>query len=152
MNNTAEGTVHVVLPAIIDIEIIDITDFVSKPDSPYLSIDLANSGERSLQAQMNITDWDNNWNLVEQHYYFMKIVLFDRDKHEIELTNNLKFGVDLNKEYFEVKQINRIGSEMIVRAIKPTPDELIMKVNGRLEEISSKKNYRFPIDKDKITA
>jgi hypothetical protein len=50
----------------------------------------------------------------------MKVFLFDRDKNSIHLTENLIFSSFIDNEYFDIIKINKINSEFIVRAKKPT--------------------------------
>lgn len=69
---------------------------------------------------MNISSWDNNWILVEGHYYLLKVFLFDRDKNSIFLTENCIFKNHIDHEHFDVIKSNKIHSEFIVRAKKTT--------------------------------
>jgi hypothetical protein len=110
-NNTADGSVKIVFPHLLDIEIVDVTQEMLN-DKIVLTDDFT----RSFTEQMGIKDWDNNWILVEGNYYLMKVFLFDRDKQPIHLTENLIFNNILDKNHFDIVRLNKINSEFIVRA------------------------------------
>lgn len=72
------------------------------------------------RQQLDVTEWDHNWVLVQDHYYLLSIYIYDKDKNPIQLTDNLVFQNLINDEYFEVIKINKIKSEFILKAKKPT--------------------------------
>lgn len=91
--------------------------------------------------QLNITEWDNNWILIRDHYYLVKLFLFDRDKNPIQLTVNLVFKNIFDPEFFDVIKINKISSEVIVRAKQVTPKNHKTLLTSILEEIKSESPY-----------
>lgn len=110
-NNTAEGSVKVVAPHLLDLDIVDVT-----PQMLDARTLLKDSFLIPYYKQLNITEWDNNWILIRDHYYLVKLFLFDRDKNPIQLTENLVFKNIFDPEYFDIIKINKISSEVIVRA------------------------------------
>jgi hypothetical protein len=58
--------------------------------------------------------------MVEGHFYFIKIFVFDKDKNPIHLTANLVFEHTINTEYFDIIKKNSIESEVILYAKKTT--------------------------------
>ncbi len=57
---------------------------------------------------------------MQDHYYLFKINLYDSDKHMIHMTDNVVLSNIINPEYFDVIKSNKISSEIIVKAKKPT--------------------------------
>ena len=110
-NNTAEGSVKVVAPHLLDLDIVDVT-----PQMLDARTLLKDSFLIPYYKQLNITEWDNNWILIRDHYYLVKLFLFDRDKNPIQLTENLVFKNIFDPEYFDIIKINKISSEVVVRA------------------------------------
>jgi hypothetical protein len=58
--------------------------------------------------------------MVENHYYLLKVYLYDKDKNLIHMTDNLVIKNILDSQYFEVVKTNKISSELIVKAKKAT--------------------------------
>lgn len=114
-SNTAESSVRVVFPSLLDIDIADVTDQLHKYKN--LLIDDLNN---PFTEQLGVKSWDNNWVLIEDHYYLIKLFLFDKDKNNIFLTDNTVFKSEYLTEYFELVKENKIKSEYIVRAKKET--------------------------------
>jgi len=110
-NNTADGSVKIVFPHLLDIEIVDVTQEMLNE-----KIVITDDFTRSFTEQLGIRDWDNNWILVEGNFYLMKVFLFDRDKQPIHLTENLVFNNILDRTHFDIVRLNKINSEFIVRA------------------------------------
>ena len=60
----------------------------------------------------------------------MKVFLFDRDKHPIQLTENLVFNNILDRNHFDIIKLNKINSEFVVKAKKATQkDEKLLVVS-----------------------
>jgi hypothetical protein len=114
-NNTADASVRVVVPFLLDIEIADVT-----PQMLASSSILVDDPKRSFQDQLGVSEWDSNWILVEGNYYYMKIFVFDRDKNQILLSDNLLFNNAIDLTHFELVKVNKIKSEFVVRAKKAT--------------------------------
>jgi len=114
-NNTAEGSVKIVTPSLLDVDIVDVSQQMLDAKT-FLIDDMT----KSYTEQLGVTEWDSNWILVEGNYYLIKIFLFDRDKHPIQLTDNLVFNNIIDPSHFEVVKINKIKSEFIVKAKKAT--------------------------------
>jgi hypothetical protein len=77
-NNTAEGSVKVVYPFILDLEIVDVTEQMGNQKT-LLVDDL----KKSYYEQLGLKEWDSNWVLVEGHTYYIKIFVYDKDKNPI---------------------------------------------------------------------
>ena len=77
-NNTAESSIRVAFTQLIDVEISDVTRQLV--EEKLLLVDAA---QKSFQDQLSISEWDNNWILVQDHYYLFKVNLYDADKHLI---------------------------------------------------------------------
>ena len=75
--------------------------------------------------------------LVEGNYYLMNIFLFDRDKHPIQLTDNLIFNSIIDLNHFEVVKMNKIKAEFIVKAKKATAKDQKLLHTSILSEIKS---------------
>ena len=58
--------------------------------------------------------------MVENHYYLLKVYLYDKDKNLIQMTDNLVIKNLLDSQYFEVVKTNKISSELIIKAKKAT--------------------------------
>lgn len=141
-NNTADGSVKIVHPALLDVEIVDVTSHML--DASTLLVDDLNN---PYTTQLGIKDWDSNWILIEGNYYLMKIFLFDRDKHPIHLTDNLVFNNILDSAHFEIIKHNSIKSEFIVRARRATEKDQKLLVLSILQEIKSvTPYYTYAID------
>ncbi len=115
-NNTAESSIVVAFPQLIDVEISDITKQLVED-----KVLLVDASQKSFQDQLSINAWDNNWILVQEHYYLFKVNLYDGDKHMIHLTDNIVIKNAIDSDYFEIIKVNKINSEIIVKAKKPTP-------------------------------
>jgi hypothetical protein len=139
-NNTADGSVKIVHPALLDIEIQDVTEQMLVQTTllnPELSF--------ADQLKIDTKSWESNWILVEEHIYLLKVFIFDRDKMMIELTENLIFSNFINPEYFQILKTNKISSEIIVRATKATKEKILL--SSTLKEIVSQSPYySYPIE------
>jgi len=129
-NNTAEGSIEIVTPFRLDIEIADLSGKTER-------VTTLNEKRNDWHEHLQVEEWDNNWMLVQGHVYYLKIFLFDKAHNNIKLTENLRFKTSIPLEYFEVIKVNHINSEMVVRAVLPTPgnDKIILK--SHLDEIIS---------------
>jgi len=67
-----------------------------------------------------VTEWDSNWILVEDHYYLMKVTLYDKDKHPIFMTPNVVLKNVFDNEFFEIVKSSKLNSELILRTKKST--------------------------------
>jgi len=139
-NNTADGSVKIVHPDLLDIEIQDVTEQMLVQTTllnPELSF--------ADQLKIDTKSWESNWILVEEHIYLLKVFIFDRDKMMIELTENLIFSNFINPEYFQILKTNKISSEIIVRATKATKEKILL--SSTLKEIVSQSPYySYPIE------
>lgn len=115
-NNTAESSIVVAFPQLIDVEISDITKQLVED-----KVLLVDASQKSFQDQLSINAWDNNWILVQEHYYLFKVNLYDGDKHMIHLTDNIVIKNAIDSDYFDIIKVNKINSEIILKAKKPTP-------------------------------
>ena len=66
--------------------------------------------------------------------------IFDKDGHQITLTDNLRFNsLNLDDRYFSVVKKNDIGSELVIYAKKiAEPIKKINSVHGLSQILSSK--------------
>lgn len=44
---------------------------------------------QSFSSVLNLTNFDNNWVLVKEHYYLLRATLLDIDNHHIHMTDNV---------------------------------------------------------------
>ena len=85
--------------------------------------------------------------MVENHYYLLKIYLYDKDKNLIQMTDNLIFKNILDSQYFEVVKTNKIRSELVIRAIKPTLKNQKVVYTSVLESIKSESSkYQYQVE------
>ena len=58
--------------------------------------------------------------LIEEHYYQIKLYLYDKEGHPITLTDNLRFKTLnlVDSEFIEVIKQNAIGSEVVIKTKK----------------------------------
>ena len=63
---------------------------------------VSEASQKSFKDQLSISEWDNNWILVKNHYYLFNVNLFDADKHMIHMTDNIVIKNLLDSEYFEI--------------------------------------------------
>jgi hypothetical protein len=131
-NNTADSSIRVVFPSIVEVQISDISQQLI--DDKLLVVE---SPDVSYQGQLNVSVWDNNWILVKGHYYLVKAFIYDRDKNFITMTDNIMISNSIDPEYFEVVQSNKINSEVIVRAKKETPRNHKISFTSVLQSIKS---------------
>ena len=81
--------------------------------------------------------WENNWILVESHFYLLKVYLYDRDKNQIQISNNMVFSNIFDTEYFEVIKISKVKNEIVVKARKPTIKNQRITFTSVLDSIKS---------------
>ena len=66
----------------------------------------------SVEPEMDLQD---NHILIEEHFYMLKMHLYDKDNHKITLTDNLRFkSLELEGMWIRVDRINSIGSEVVI--------------------------------------
>lgn len=58
--------------------------------------------------------------MVQGHYYLLKVYLYDGDKHQIHMTDNVAIKNLIDSEYFEIVKTNKINSEVVIKAKKPS--------------------------------
>lgn len=60
-----------------------------------------------------MSEWDDQWVLVEQHYYLVKAFVYDENGVRIHVGDNVQFESKIG-EGLEAVQVNKIGSESII--------------------------------------
>ena len=60
--------------------------------------------------------WQDNWVLVRERYYLIKVYLLDKENNPIRLTENLQFNHKIDSSLFTVIGNNSINSEVLVKA------------------------------------
>ena len=139
-NNTAEGSVRIVAPSLLDVEIADVSRQML--DSRTFLVD-----DRPFAEQLGVSTWDSNWMLVEGNYYLLQVFLFDRDKHPIQLTDNLVFENLIDLAHFEVVKTNKIKAELVVQARKATAKDQKLLHTSILTEIKSETpHYTYHVE------
>ena len=98
------------------------------------------------EAEMNELDLADTHILIEEHYYLIKMFLYDKHGHRITLTDNLRFkSLNLDEKWIEVVKKNNIGSEVIIRTKKISEEKVKVNSMHKLDEIvsdaSSKEKY-----------
>ena len=114
-NNTAEAEIHIVDPDSMQVAIADVTE---KFESIGRKVKADKLLSKSLQQQLNVTEWDGEWVLVEESVYLIQVQLLDKDGNSIILTKNLLFDSFVDSKYFDLEAKNAIGSELIVKVKK----------------------------------
>lgn len=85
--------------------------------------------------------------MVENHYYLLKVYLYDKDKNLIHMTDNLIFKNILDSQYFEVVKTNKISSELVIRAKKATLKNQKVTYTSVLEGIKSESaKYQYQVE------
>lgn len=145
-NNTAEGSIHVVHPYRLEVTIRDVTemdvlkrlhagDNVEEMLAWSKGQDIFDmSGADSKEtAEMSLADTHI---LIEEHYYQIKMYLYDKDGHLITLTDNLRFKtLGIDQGLAEVIKQNNIGSELVIKTKKITEDKIKINSQHKLDEI-----------------
>lgn len=145
-NNTAESSVQIVYPDLLDIDTVDVTDEMLNRKA-LLVDDLLNP----YHKQLGVQEWDNNLVFIQDHYYLMKVQLYDKDKHQIQLTKNLVFENFIDTEYFDIISTNKIKSEFIVKAKKTTVQDKRVLITATLKEIKSERSpYHYVVDQSRL--
>jgi len=93
-----------------------------------------------------VKEWENNWVLIEEHYYLIKMIVYDRDRNLIDLTENLVFQRLFDSEFFDIITVNTIESEFVVRAKKATPKDLKLNVVGWLNDVKSTYGITYNVE------
>lgn len=81
--------------------------------------------------------WEKNNYLVENHYYLLKVSIYDSDGNKIHLTDNIIIKNIIDKEYFEIVKSNKLNSEIIVKAKKTTLKNQKIVITSILDQIKS---------------
>lgn len=110
--NTASKLIKIAEPTQLQLEIADVTDQYRNLGSRFNKRGL---GKTSYQAQLDISQWEDQWVLVENHHYLVKAFLLDDDSTPIHLSQNILFDLKL-EGLLEIVATNSLGSETIVRA------------------------------------
>ena len=98
---TQEASVHVIAPHQLEMEIIDVTEEVSRSSVTHVS------QQYFLKKNQNEEPiFEPKWVLITQRYYIVKVHLFGRFKRQIELTDNLKFEVGFDNAHVSVLESN----------------------------------------------
>jgi hypothetical protein len=98
-----------------------------------------------------VTKWDNNWYLVQHHYYLLKVFIYDNDKHQILLSDNMLLANTIDTDHFDIISANSLKSEVIVRAKKTTARNQKIPLSFHLSEIRSQASpLKYVVDSQKI--
>lgn len=140
-NNTSDGLVVIALPDLLDVEIQDVTD---RPGV----LDLKPDDKERMADQLRLGAlWDNNWVLVQEKLYLVRLLLYDAERNNITITQNLKFRVTFPDAHFTVVKHNKGNSEFLVRATQETRTQHDLKVEAILTDIESPLQHTADIDK-----
>jgi hypothetical protein len=156
-SNRAENIVHIVPPDQLEIEMFDITDKIQKQgldEYAELIYNLPNQKEiEGLKGKM-LDLHENTWILVEDRYYLVSLYLFDESKHKIQLTHNLVFDFNVDSQFVEVYDINKLSSThqqttnyYIVKAKKVIQKILAV---GRLESVKNNDDFQYEFEFDRL--
>ena len=101
--NTAETFINVVEPFKVQLEFADISDIYGKTK-------LVNkkNAVSSFGKQLGVEQWTQNWIMVEDKTYLVRVLLFDKDDNQIYLTSNIEFGYLADSTYLDVIESNLI--------------------------------------------
>ena len=152
-NNTAEGSINVVFPYRMEVSIKDVTDAQKLQQlhagDNVVAMQAWSIGLDFLQGKEELDEMDlaDTHILIEEHYYLIKMTLYDKDGHRITLTDNLRFkSLNLDEKWVEIVKRNNIGSEIVIKTKKITEEKVKVNSLHKLEEIvavekSSKEKY-----------
>lgn len=74
--------------------------------------------------------------LIEEHYYRIRMHLYDKEGHKITLTDNLRFkSLNLESNWIELVKQNDIGSEIVIKTKKITDETVKINSIHKLAEI-----------------
>lgn len=143
-NNTAEGSINVVFPYRMEVSIKDVTD-AQKLKMLHAGDNLVQMQALSVSldflqgsAEMSELDLADTHILIEEHYYLIKMHLYDKDGHRITLTDNLRFkSLNLDEKWIEIVSNNEIGSEVVIRTKKISEEKVKVNSMHKLDEIVS---------------
>lgn len=145
-NNTAESQIRVTLPHFLEVEIADVTQQINVDKTIVLK-----ESRHSYQKQLNVASWENNWYLVKDHLYLLKVSIYDRDKNPIYISDNMVIQALIDKKYFDIILANTISSEVIVRAKTLTPQNQKIPISFALDAIRSQAGkLSYQVDKTRI--
>lgn len=158
VSNKAQGLVHIVPPDQLEIELYDITENINRKGlDEYASVIYGIDGDKEVENvkkdNLMVDLHENTWILVEERYYLVNMFLFDQAKHKIELTKNLLFNLDLNKEFLEIYRKENAGPRSAeisnLYIIKTRKVIRETKVVGKLANVKTKgKNiYKFDFER-----
>jgi hypothetical protein len=102
-----------------------------------MGLDLFDVGSPG-ESDMPELDLADTHILIEEHYYQIKMYLFDKDGHKITLTENLRFkSLNLDEKWIEVTKKNAIGSEIVIKTKKIENEKVKVNSQHKLDEILS---------------
>lgn len=98
-----------------------------------------------------MTSWENNWYLVKDHIYLLKVFIYDRDKNPIVMSDNMVIQTVIDKKYFDIILSNHISSEVIIRAKNITGQNQKIPISFVLDAIRSQAGkLSYQVDKSRI--
>jgi hypothetical protein len=102
-----ENIVKVVEPTEIDIEVKDITKEFNTKLQKNKEEDIADeflsfsTDSNEVLSEAYDDGFDNNWNLVVDHVYHLKLTLYDITKHKINIPDDFLFTVVLSSNFLD---------------------------------------------------
>ena len=88
-------------------------------------------------------DLEDTHILIEEHFYQIKMKLYDKEGHLITLTDNLRFkSLNLDETWIEVISKNKIGSELVIKTKKITKDTVKINSLHKLDDIVLPASYK----------
>jgi len=98
-----------------------------------LSLDHLEGGEACHEDEGELSDTHI---LIEEHFYQIKMSLFDKEGHKITLTDNLRFkSLSLDSQWIEIVKTNKIGSELVIKTKKIATDTVVLNTQHLLTEV-----------------
>ena len=146
-NNTAEGSINVVYPYRMEVSIKDVTqmdqlkklhdgDDVEMMTAWSMGLDLFDFGMDDKSVSSSEQDLTDTHILIEEHYYRIRMHLYDKEGHKITLTDNLRFkSLNLESNWIELVKQNDIGSELVIKTKKITDETVKIASIHKLAEI-----------------
>lgn len=134
-------------------EIADVTDEFRKLKNPKLTQD------KSFWRQLEVSNWEKNWILVEERFYLIKVSLMDVENNFIELTENLRFSHKIDESLMQIVQTNPINSEVVIKALKlnqtvtksfQSSPAVKSVIKSSLSEIVTSQSAKYKFNSDKL--
>ena len=107
--------------------------------------------KKRLQRQLGVKKWQDNWVLVRERYYLIKVYLLDKEMNPIKLTENLDFKHKIDSSLIEVVANNSIHSEILIKTLPQTfavSSKTV--IRSFLKEINTVQKQKYKFNPEKL--